>query len=34
MQMMGLDDVVMKELYKHVSVSLCPNTMGQVQCTL
>ena len=30
MQMIGLDDLVMKELYKHVSVSLCPNTLGQV----
>ena len=30
MQMVGLDDLVMKELYKHVSVSLCPNTLGQV----
>ena len=30
MQMVGLDDRVMKELYKHVSVSLCPNTLGQV----
>ena len=30
MQIVGLDDLVMKELYKHVSVNLCPNTLVQV----
>ena len=32
MQIVGLDDRVMEQLFKHVSVSLCPNTPGQV-CT-
>ena len=30
MQLVGLDKQVMKELFKHMSVSLCPNTLGQV----
>ena len=30
MQIVGLDDRVMEQIYKHVSVSLCPNTPGQV----
>ena len=30
MQMVGLDDQVMDQIYKHVSISLCPNTPGQV----
>ena len=30
MQMVGLDERVMDQLLKHVSVSLCPNTPGQV----
>ena len=30
MQLIGLDEQVMKELFKHMSVNLCPNTLGQV----
>ena len=34
MQLVGLDDRVMEQIYKHVSISLCPNTPGQVLCTV
>ena len=34
MQILGLDEQVMKELYKHVTVNLCPNTLGQVYVNL
>ena len=30
MQMVGFDEQVMEQILKHVSVSLCPNTPGQV----
>ena len=30
MQMVGLDEQVMDQILKHVSISLCPNTPGQV----
>ena len=30
MQLVGFDEQVMKELLKHMSVNLCPNTLGQV----
>ena len=30
MQIMGMDDEVMKQIYKHTSIGLCPNTPGQV----
>ena len=31
MQLVGFDERVMKELLKHMSVNLCPNTLGQVR---
>ena len=31
MQLVGLDNRVMEQIYKHVSIGLCPNTPGQVR---
>ena len=34
MHIRGMDPDVMKQIYKNVSVNLCPNTPGQVRLLL
>ncbi len=34
MHMMNMDKEVMKQIYKHSSIGLCPNTPGQVSLAL